>query len=57
MKQDHLFSVIFIGDMAVGKTSLVKKFVTGEFDTNYKITIGIDFTSKKIMVQDKIIRL
>ncbi|XP_012230616.1 ras-related protein Rab-34 [Linepithema humile] len=35
--------VIVIGDVAVGKTSLVNRFCHKFFNNNYKATIGVDF--------------
>ncbi|XP_012255858.2 ras-related protein Rab-34 isoform X2 [Athalia rosae] len=34
---------IILGDVAVGKTSLVNRFCHKHFDNNYKATIGVDF--------------
>uniref|UniRef100_A0A1B6D7M2 Ras-related protein Rab-36 n=1 Tax=Clastoptera arizonana TaxID=38151 RepID=A0A1B6D7M2_9HEMI len=38
---------IFLGDMSVGKTSLVNRFCHEIFDHNYKSTIGVDFEIEK----------
>ncbi|KAK3913115.1 Ras-related protein Rab-36 [Frankliniella fusca] len=35
--------VIFLGDVAAGKTSLVNRFCHKVFNCNYKATIGVDF--------------
>ncbi|XP_075217969.1 ras-related protein Rab-34-like [Lycorma delicatula] len=35
--------VIFMGDVSVGKTSLINRFCHNVFDRNYKATIGVDF--------------
>jgi Ras-related protein Rab-6A len=41
----------------VGKTSLIHRFIYETFDDNYQATIGIDFMSQKMYVEDKIIIL
>jgi len=40
--------IIIIGDSGVGKTSLVKKFVSGHFSKEYKASIGTNIFIKKI---------
>jgi small GTP-binding protein len=42
--------VILLGDGAVGKTSLIRKFVINKFDDNYLHTIGFKITAKDIQV-------
>ncbi|MFW9783535.1 MAG: Rab family GTPase [Candidatus Heimdallarchaeota archaeon] len=42
--------VIIIGEPGVGKTSLVKKFVSGYFSEDYKASIGTNIFTKKIML-------
>ncbi|MFX1269503.1 MAG: Rab family GTPase, partial [Promethearchaeota archaeon] len=37
-----------IGDPGVGKTSLVKKFITGQFSRDYKASIGTNLFIKKL---------
>ena len=43
-----VFKVIIIGAGAVGKTSLLHRFVENKFSFRYKMTIGADFLSKVI---------
>lgn len=43
--------VLLIGDGAVGKTSLIKKFVTDKFDDKYIATIGTKVTKKELELQ------
>ncbi|XP_026475327.1 ras-related protein Rab-36-like [Ctenocephalides felis] len=38
-----LCKIIVLGDVAVGKTSLVKRFSEHTFNNEYKATIGVDF--------------
>ncbi|MFX1555572.1 MAG: Rab family GTPase [Promethearchaeota archaeon] len=42
------FKVIIVGPGAVGKTSLINRFVNNEFKLKYKLTIGVDFLTKKL---------
>lgn len=39
--------IVLIGDQAVGKTTLLKKYSKNVIDLNYKATIGIDFECLK----------
>jgi len=48
----HLYKVIVIGDYAVGKTSIIKRYTEGFFSPNYKLTIGVDFAVKVIEWDD-----
>ena len=43
-----VFKIIIIGPGAVGKTSLLHRFVENKFSFRYKLTIGADFLSKII---------
>ena len=44
------FKIIFLGDGAVGKTSIIHRFTEDHFDPEqkYKQTIGLDFFMKRI---------
>lgn len=48
MATDFTFKVIIIGPGAVGKTSLIRRFVEDQFATSYKFTIGVDFLAKTV---------
>ncbi len=48
---DYLFKSIVIGDGGVGKTSLSLRFSKGIFTEDYKMTIGVDFHVKTIIVE------
>jgi small GTP-binding protein len=48
---DFNFKCIAIGDGGVGKTAISVRFAKGTFTENYKMTIGIDFFIKTVMVE------
>lgn len=52
-KQQHLYKVLVIGDYAVGKTSIIKRYCEGYFTPNYKLTIGVDFAVKVVDWDEK----
>jgi len=47
----YQFKVILIGAGAVGKTSLVRRFIEGTFSKSYKMTIGVDFMTKAVTLK------
>lgn len=49
--------VIVLGDSGVGKTCLLNRFVRCEFSQNYRATIGADFLSKEVILNQKHISL
>ncbi len=44
--------VCMLGGFAVGKTSLVKRFVTGQFSEKYHTTVGVKIDQKALCVDD-----
>ena len=44
--------ILLLGDGAVGKTSLVHRFVEGIFNERYKATIGVDIFSKNVSTEN-----
>jgi small GTP-binding protein len=49
--------VCLLGDYSVGKTSLVRRFVEGQFDDKYLSTIGVRISRRTMMRGDKEINL
>lgn len=43
--------------LTVGKTSLITRFMYDSFDNMYQATIGIDFLSKTMYLEDRTVRL
>jgi len=51
------FKVCLTGDVAVGKTSLLHRFVKGSFGSDYITTVGLDYLSKDIEVDYNLCKL
>ncbi|KNC97466.1 hypothetical protein SpCBS45565_g02914 [Spizellomyces sp. 'palustris'] len=51
------FKLVFLGEQSVGKTSLITRFMYDTFDNTYQATIGIDFLSKTMYMEDRTVRL
>ena len=43
--------------LQVGKTSIITRFMYDKFDSSYQATIGIDFLSKTMYLEDRTVRL
>ncbi|GAB2233448.1 hypothetical protein Droror1_Dr00002671 [Drosera rotundifolia] len=52
-----LLKVIILGDSGVGKTSLMNQFVNRKFTNQYKATIGADFLTKEVQIDDRLFTL
>ena len=42
--------IVVLGHFGVGKTSLIRRFVTDTFSDNYKVTIGVHITKKVVEI-------
>lgn len=52
---DYIYKIILIGDSSVGKTNILTRFTLNEFSNDLKSTIGVDFFTKKIPIDNKVI--
>lgn len=55
-KYDYLFKILIIGSSGVGKSSLLSRFTNNEFKIDSKTTIGVEFSTKLIQIDQKIIK-
>ena len=47
----------YLLSQSVGKTSLMNQYVNKRFSSQYKATIGADFLTKEVMIDDKLVTL
>lgn len=50
---EALYNLIFIGDMAVGKTALIYRLAMNQFLVNLCSTVGVDFHVKTLCVDNQ----
>jgi len=50
---DSLYKIVVLGDGFAGKTAITVRFCEGQFMQEYKMTIGVNFGSKKIKYNTK----
>lgn len=56
-KFDYSFKFIVVGDIAVGKSSIISRFIDNTFMPNHEYTVGVEFASKDITINNKTIKL
>ena len=57
MYRDVLFKILLIGDSGVGKTSVIMRYTKKLFNEDYLNSIGVDFKSKDLYIEEKKIKL
>ena len=55
--KEPIFKVVFIGDQGVGKTSLITRYATSAFKTDYLPTLGANIVAKEVSVEGRIVTL
>ena len=56
-KEDYKLKIVVIGDSRVGKTNLIKRFITNTFNQNSKSTLGVEFISKLYKIKNHIFKI
>lgn len=49
----YRFKVILLGDIAVGKTSILSRFIDEKYTNEYKCNVGVEFKVKSIYLDEK----
>lgn len=57
LRKEHLYKVLVIGDLGVGKTSIIRRYVHQTYSNNYRATIGVDFALKVLNWDSETVRL
>ncbi|CAH8306048.1 unnamed protein product [Eruca vesicaria subsp. sativa] len=51
--EEYLFKIVIIGDSAVGKSNLLTRYARNEFNPNSKATIGVEFQTQSMVIDNK----
>lgn len=54
---DTLFKIIIIGDTGIGKSCILKRLVNNEFKEEHDVTVGVEFGSYLIKIEDHLLKL
>ncbi len=54
---DIIFKIVLIGDTSVGKTNILSKYLSDEFDPDSKATVGVEFGTKNFKIENKIVKV
>lgn len=49
----HVLKILLLGDGAVGKTSLILRFIENRFEADYAMSLGVNFLTKTVKFIDK----
>ncbi|MHA1110280.1 MAG: Rab family GTPase [Promethearchaeota archaeon] len=52
MTSSYKLKVLLCGPAGVGKTSLIMRFIKSKFQTDYKLTVGVDILTKDVELEN-----
>ncbi|KAI8989433.1 P-loop containing nucleoside triphosphate hydrolase protein [Pilobolus umbonatus] len=53
---DYLFKIVLIGDSGVGKSNLLSRLITNEFNLESKSTIGVEFATRNYEIENRTVK-
>ena len=57
MNFNYLLKYVIVGDASVGKSNLHLRYTHGEFREEYQLTIGVEFGSNNLVINNNIYRI
>jgi GTPase SAR1 family protein len=49
--------LVLVGESSVGKSSILRRFIDGDFSESQLMTIGVDFMFRKMVIEQLEVRL
>jgi len=56
LSYDVILKVVLVGDTSVGKTNIMTKYISNEFNSNSKATVGVELGTKNFIIDGKSIK-
>lgn len=56
-RTDFIFKIVLTGDSGVGKSNLLARFTRNDFSLESRSTIGVEFSTKEVPVEGKMIKV
>ena len=57
VREDYKLKVVIVGDSGVGKTNIIRRYVSDTFSDDSKATVGVEFFTKPFRVNNDIVKL
>lgn len=54
---DMIFKIVLIGDTSVGKTNILSKYLSNEFDPDSKATVGVEFGTRDFKIENNTVKV
>ncbi len=52
-RTEMIFKLAFLGNSAVGKTSLINQYIHQKFEQDYQPSLGVNIVIKEMLVEEK----
>ena len=54
---DNVIKLVVIGDLGVGKTSIIRRYVESDYSPEYRISVQLDFKQKQVALGQRKLNL
>ena len=54
---ENVIKLVVIGDLGVGKTSIIRRYCESEYSPEYRISVQLDFKQKQVSLGDRKLNL
>ena len=56
-KENYKLKLIVLGDTSVGKTNIIQRYISDDYSSNTKSTVGVEFFNKTFHINKDIVKL